>query len=118
MSIHADLIRIANASSEAPTTCADPENSVGDGGPNIYLFLKSATYNTEGRANFTRTSLDSKDLMLLEWGPFKKVFLAGFPQALEIIEYLENYEKSSMHGKTMGFEKNCIIMEISWNFMK
>ena len=32
--------------------------------------------------------------------------IAGFPQALEIMENLENHEKSSMHGKNMEFEKN------------
>ena len=31
---------------------------------------------------------------------------SGFPHALEIIENLENYKKSSMHGKIMEFEKN------------
>ena len=31
---------------------------------------------------------------------------AGFPQALEIMENLENHLKSSMHGKIMEFEKN------------
>ena len=32
----------------------------------------------------------------------------GFPQALEIIENLENHQKSSMHGnfKIMEFEKS------------
>ena len=30
----------------------------------------------------------------------------GFPQALEIMENLENHQKSSMHGKIMEFEKN------------
>ena len=30
----------------------------------------------------------------------------GFPQALEIIENLENHEKSSMQRKFMKFEKN------------
>ena len=30
---------------------------------------------------------------------------SGFPQALEIMENLENYKKSSMHGKIMEFEK-------------
>ena len=29
----------------------------------------------------------------------------GFPQALGIMESLENYEKSSMHGKIMEIEK-------------
>ena len=29
----------------------------------------------------------------------------GFPQTLEIMENLENHEKSSMHGKIMEFEK-------------
>ena len=29
----------------------------------------------------------------------------GFPQALEIMENLENHQKSSMHGKFMEFEK-------------
>ena len=28
---------------------------------------------------------------------------SGFPQALEITENLENYKKSSMHGKIMEF---------------
>ena len=42
----------------------------------------------------------------------------GFPQALEIMENLENQEKSSMHGKIMEFEKTWIIMEKSWNFVK
>ena len=37
----------------------------------------------------------------------------GFPQALEIMENLENHEKSSMHGKIMEFEnKPWIIMEL------
>ena len=31
--------------------------------------------------------------------------MSGFPQALEIMENLENHEKSSMHGKIMEFEK-------------
>ena len=31
------------------------------------------------------------------------LLLAGFPQALEIMENLENQEKSSMHGKIMEF---------------
>ena len=29
---------------------------------------------------------------------------SGFPQALEIMENLENHKKSSMHGKIMEFE--------------
>ena len=33
------------------------------------------------------------------------VFRTGFPQALEIMENLENH-KSSMHGKIIEFEKN------------
>ena len=33
------------------------------------------------------------------------VAFAGLPQALEIMENLENHEKSSMHGKIMEFEK-------------
>ena len=36
--------------------------------------------------------------------PYDKDTL-GFPQALEIMENLENQEKSSMHGKIMDFEK-------------
>ena len=32
--------------------------------------------------------------------------MSGFPQALEIMENLENHKKSSMHGKIMEFEKN------------
>ena len=32
--------------------------------------------------------------------------LTGFPQALEIMENLENHPKSSMHGKIMESEKN------------
>ena len=43
---------------------------------------------------------------------------SGFPQALEIMENLEIHKKSSMHGKIMEFEKNWIIMEKSWNFVK
>ena len=43
---------------------------------------------------------------------------SGFPQALEIMENLENHYKSSMHGKVMEFEKTWIIMEKSWNFVK
>ena len=31
---------------------------------------------------------------------------AGFPRGLEIMENLENQEKSSMHGKIMEFEKS------------
>ena len=42
--------------------------------------------------------------------------MAGFPQALEIMENLENHQKSSMHGKIMEFEK--IIVEKSWNFVE
>ena len=38
-------------------------------------------------------------------------FLPGFPQALEIMENLENHLKKSMHGKIMEFEKTWIIME-------
>ena len=34
-----------------------------------------------------------------------KVHIPGFPQALEIMENLENHEKSSMHGKIMEFAK-------------
>ena len=34
------------------------------------------------------------------------IFATGFPQALEIMENLENTQKSSMHGKIMEFEKN------------
>ena len=30
---------------------------------------------------------------------------SGFPQALEIMENLENHKKSSMHGKIIEFEK-------------
>ena len=41
----------------------------------------------------------------------------GFPQALEIMENMENLEKSSMHGKIMEFEKTCIIMKKIWNFI-
>ena len=50
----------------------------------------------------------------------KKEFASGFPQALEIMENLENTKKSSMHGKIMEFEKKktWIIMEKSWNFVK
>ena len=33
-------------------------------------------------------------------------FITGFPQALEIMENLENCKKSSMHGKIMEFEKH------------
>ena len=33
------------------------------------------------------------------------ISLTGFPQALEIMENLENHEKSFMHGKFMEFEK-------------
>ena len=36
---------------------------------------------------------------------------AGLPQALEIIENLENHQKSSMHGKIMEFQKK---PEQSW----
>ena len=32
--------------------------------------------------------------------------LTGFPQALEIMENLENHQKSSLQGKTIEFEKN------------
>ena len=32
------------------------------------------------------------------------VILAGFPQALEIMENLENHEKSSMHGKIIDLK--------------
>ena len=39
------------------------------------------------------------------------VAFAGLPQALEIMENLENHKKSSMHGKIMEFEKTWIIME-------
>ena len=31
--------------------------------------------------------------------------MAGFPQTLEIMENLENHQKSSMHGKIMELEK-------------
>ena len=31
---------------------------------------------------------------------------SGFPRALEIMENLENYKKSSMHGNIMKFKKN------------
>ena len=31
--------------------------------------------------------------------------VAGFTQALELMENLENHQKSSMHGKIMEFEK-------------
>ena len=31
--------------------------------------------------------------------------ITGFPQAHEIMENLENHQKSSMHGKIMEFEK-------------
>ena len=33
------------------------------------------------------------------------LLLTGFPQALEIMENLENHKKSSMRGKIMEFEK-------------
>ena len=40
-------------------------------------------------------------------GHFPIISLSGFPQALEIMENLENHEKkSSMHGKIMEFEKH------------
>ena len=32
-------------------------------------------------------------------------FYTGFPQAFEIMENLENHEKSLMHGIIMEFEK-------------
>ena len=35
----------------------------------------------------------------------KSLEYARFPQALKIMENLENHEKSSMHGKTMEFKK-------------
>ena len=35
-----------------------------------------------------------------------KLQIAGFPQALKIMENLEIHEKNSMHGKVMEFEKN------------
>ena len=35
----------------------------------------------------------------------KKILPIGFPQALEIMEKLENHTKSSMHGKLIEFEK-------------
>ena len=31
--------------------------------------------------------------------------MTGFPQALEIMENLENHQKSSMRGKIIEFEK-------------
>ena len=34
-----------------------------------------------------------------------KLHHSGFPQVLEIMENLENHEKSSMYGKTMELEK-------------
>ena len=37
--------------------------------------------------------------------PLLSVYSAGFPQALEIMENLENHPKSSMHGKIMEFKK-------------
>ena len=46
------------------------------------------------------------------------LWVAGFPQALEIMENLENHPKSSMHGKIMEYEKTWIIMEKSWNFVE
>ena len=36
---------------------------------------------------------------------FWHLWLKGFPQVLEIMENLENHQKSSMHGKIMEFEK-------------
>ena len=36
------------------------------------------------------------------------MFFPGFPQALEIMENLENHLKSSMHGKIMEFEKKTL----------
>ena len=33
------------------------------------------------------------------------VISSGFPQALEIMENLENHQKSSMHGKIVEFNK-------------
>ena len=33
-------------------------------------------------------------------------YRTGFPQALDIMENLENHKKSSMHGKIMEFEKS------------
>ena len=34
-----------------------------------------------------------------------KLWISGFPQALEILENLENHQKSSMHGKIMECKK-------------
>ena len=44
--------------------------------------------------------------------------MSGFPRALEIMESLENHGKSSMHGKTMGFEKKTKNHRKSWNCVK
>ena len=43
---------------------------------------------------------------------------SGFPQALEIMENLENHQIKFHAWKIMEFEKNWIIMEKSWNFVK
>ena len=56
-------------------------------------------------------------MILHSWQLFAEDLTSGFPQALEIMENLENYKKSSMHGKIIEFEKTWIIMEKSWNFV-
>ena len=45
------------------------------------------------------------------------ILASGFPQALEVMENLENHQKSSMHGKIMEFEKKNNHGK-SWNFQK
>ena len=44
-------------------------------------------------------------MILHSWQLFAEDLTSGFPQALEIMENLENYKKSSMHGKIIEFEK-------------
>ena len=42
----------------------------------------------------------------------------GFPQALEIMENLENHPKIPCMEKSWNLKKTWIIMEKSWNFAK
>ena len=46
------------------------------------------------------------------------ICIPGFPQALEIMENLENLKKKFHAWKNHGICKNWIVMEKSWNFVK
>ena len=71
--------------------------------PKVRLSLNTGWSSSQNAGGHRILALQAQ--LVTAHGKTFRIFLAGFPQALEIMENLEITKKSSMHGKIMEFEK-------------